>query len=74
MEEWDINWLSNCRTTVSRSRVDMRKVPDPTDYRDTERERERERAKYNVKEGLMTALFTDPAYCIIINDEVTNAT
>ena len=40
----------------------------------TERERERERAKYNVKEGLMTALFTDPAYCIIINDEVTNAT
>ena len=47
-------------------------MPDPTDYR--ERERERERAKYNVKEGLMTALFTDPAYCIIINDEVTNAT
>ena len=52
----------------------MRKVPDPTDYTERERERERERAKYNVKEGLMTALFTDPAYCIIINDEVTNAT
>ena len=66
----------------------MRKVPDPTPlkkkkerkesawpYRlQRERERERERAKYNVKEGLMTALFTDPAYCIIINDEVTNAT
>ena len=50
----------------------MRKVPDPTDYR--ERERERERAKYNVKEGLMTALFTNLAYCIIINDEVTNTT